>query len=832
MNVASKKVAEGRNIQASFLFFLSIFFLTSLFSKTFGQQTVITTTSFCVNDGTATIAGVPGVSPFNVVVITHPPLYNPVDAGGNRLSLIPDSTDTFGSLYPGNYVFEYTDANGAKTNVSATITGTYVIPGNADYSPIGVAPTNCIAGNTGVISGVLTNGLAPYVYKIVAGPNNVGKIDSTGTLSGLSGGTIYKVEAIDACNNQQTRDVSIPTMNISISNPSVSATSCTTFSLDAINTFPSPKPAGSKFVITNSSGVELGSGTSIPVSFTSTKSAVLAGLFVKLVDSCGGSSAPVPFSTLTNDWTFTAAATALNCATDNYSINSLTTTGFITPTATYTIRFSDGTSEVWDGTVPYTTTHPISAAGDNLTIEIKDGCNAVKTIVKDYSFSVDGTNVGVFENCNLSGIVNASSGLNGIAGINYSLPVNFSISPNPNGTVANTTGDFPNLPDGTYEISATDNCGRTFTYSKTFTHSWITYGNVVNECNIGFFLQYVTVPYNAKSPVTITQYDGSQPITSSSVVLSTKIENSTGNGNPNSLSPAAYITFTNRTVNQVTTYVVTDACGVSDTITLTNPAISSGPISHSSSVINKCVNRGDIYVTGVNDVNGNNQNPLNVRVWNINNPTNVLYNALPGYYRFTNTLILTDQPVGKYVVEYSLLYCNSSKTVYDTVEVAPYTQPSIKIGLYFKCDPLSPTTQLLVSGVGGIKPYTYQVIGSSPSGFTTTSQGSQAFTVPSTFNSIIVKIVDACGNGTTKAVPIKPALKPVIKLKGVVDPCLLPFSISMHVDSSIYSAFSATTYAWKKLTGTGASSTTIISTNASIPVTLPADAGKYSITIS
>lgn len=116
----------------------------------------------------------------------------------------------------------------------------------------------------------------------------------------------------------------------------------------------------------------------------------------------------------------------------------------------------------------------------------------------------------------------------------------------------------------------------------------------------------------------------------------------------------------------------------------------------------------------------------------------------------------TDLEPATYVVEYNMQTCNSK--VYDTVTIAPYAFPTQGQSAIYQCD--NNALSLGANVQGGIGPYSYQIIGSTPStpSIVTGVQSSPIFSINTgTIYSLVrLRAIDACGNATLDDVSVLP----------------------------------------------------------------------------
>jgi hypothetical protein len=115
-----------------------------------------------------------------------------------------------------------------------------------------------------------------------------------------------------------------------------------------------------------------------------------------------------------------------------------------------------------------------------------------------------------------------------------------------------------------------------------------------------------------------------------------------------------------------------------------------------------------------------------------------------------------DLEPAQYVVEYTQQTCNGR--LYDTVTVPPYAYPTQGQSAIYQCD--NNSFSLGADVHGGVSPYTFQIIGSLPEtpSIATAEQTSPLFSINTgTIYSLIrLRSVDACGNATLSDVSVLP----------------------------------------------------------------------------
>ena len=203
-----------------------------------------------------------------------------------------------------------------------------------------------------------------------------------------------------------------------------------------------------------------------------------------------------------------------------------------------------------------------------------------------------------------------------------------------------------------------------------------------------------------KVPVTYEQYDATY-----STLISTQTYS-----DPSGMNDANYgysdwytsVDFNNAQANTTYNYIITDACGRKDTVTVINGG---GHVANTLDgvVTPLCVNKGNI--TANYSYDGPTWNSVLLSLWDITNPTNPI---TTDYNTGTTTIgsyTWTDIGVGTYVIKMKPQYC--SEEIFDTVVIAPYKLPKLRKSIAFNCG--GTTINCVGSGKFGLKPYTFEI---------------------------------------------------------------------------------------------------------------------------
>lgn len=743
------------NLKLYLLIFVGLISPNLIYSQGSGA-TINISESRCVATGSIEAIGAIGVGPFTYDFVTYPQDYAYTG---------PTNSNLITALNPGNYVLRIIDegAGFLFTDYNITVPGTYVEP---TYNPTATSVTNCINGLNGSISGNLIDGRAPFYYEIIAGPMGIGTISNNGTFNNLGAGT-YTVRGYDSCGNFQTRQVTIDNFDWSLSNPGITKIGCGQYSFNSINI--SPALSGQNYSVKNGNTV-LASGASLPITFSNPDNTI-GNVKVCVTDSCGTEKC-VNFSV--SDWSISSSnATYVSCNT--FSLNSVTISG--SPIGPLTYGFIRGTGDtVWSNTIPFTFGNQIIPEYFWGLAIVKDGCGVIKKTpkVSDRFMQTAWVNTSiVYSSC-------TESNVTAIASWNYMNPVTFELDGGTPITV-NDNYTFQNIPDGSHTIKMTDSCGNSRTAYITVTHDWTKKigGSSYPYCEVGKVSNYVTVNRMMKSPITYKEWDSTY-----STLLATATYSDTSNTFKYNNDQYANVSFGSRLPNTTYNYIVTDACGRTDTVTIMT---GSGHQQNTLTAIVTplCIGKGNI--SGNYQSDNPNWNPRILKFykydganWVLENTQNMNNNS--GTYNYTN------KSAGLYKVVMTSPYCYDS--VQKIVTIDQYTLPKLKKSLAFAC--AQSTVEVVGNTNGGLAPYNYEIIQTIPSGGEKAPQASPIFTVNGNYTLIRLRVVDACGNTSLQDVAVRPPAQPKMKINQKLPNCNLN-QLELWIDSSIVQQ----TYEWR-----------------------------------
>lgn len=617
--------------------------------------------------------------------------------------------------------------------------------------------------------------------------NPIQTCNSTGVFSNISYGsyyiTVHDRGCVDTVFSRSFVEAKpVPGLN----NVTVSGTTCTGFNIQTnggTNLFTNPRyclyDVNGNEVICNNTGVFTGISP-------------LGTYCVRAITSCSDTTAPVCVSVVPPTPSVAASVQLSNktCTTFTATITgktNLTNPEYCLFDAANNPLLLCNNTGVFDN-LPY----------GSYKITITDGC--VDTVItRNFSASqpVPGIN-GSFTVSNKG----CSSFTATVSGNNLISPTYYLFDENNNEVAHNTTGVFNNLPYGRYCAEIKDACGNT-TARNCQTVS-VDKGITVSAsktCTYDYTSMQISFAGTNK-PYTINIYHPSGAL--------------------------VYNTTTNNTTTTVTSLpslpdglqykvVGNDLCNNADSILVVPVA---AHITKTVTVNSKCPSAawqngsGDISVTCSS--NYYTVTPALIK------KDGFTYNA--GYSSNSGSnYIFSDLGPGTYIIQYTMQNCSGKQ--YDTVTVAPYTFPNQSKSAVYQCNDLS--FSLGASVTGGVGPYQYEIIGSTPSSpsIVTPKQSSAVFAINNgtTYSLIRLRSTDACGNAALNDVSVLPLQNISVKANST---CLYN-NITLSVDT-----IANATYQWyKKRTPTDS---TLLDDSIvyNIPFLEPEDVGTYVCKVS
>lgn len=375
----------------------------------------------------------------------------------------------------------------------------------------------------------------------------------------------------------------------------------------------------------------------------------------------------------------------------------------------------------------------------------------------------------------------------------------FTLYDNSNNPVdSNSTGVFDNIPYGSYCIKVQNSC-----YDTSFTRCFsanavpvsVTVGSSAS-CTIGKTNLSVNIS-NGTAPFTINIYNPWGALVNSTL---SNTASTTISGLPGLPAGFSY------------KVVASGACSGMDSALVT-PLVYT--LSKSINANSKCP--GGLWQNGSGDLlvnatySGGAVTPAIIQ--KDGTTVNIPFTVQSGSnFTFTNM-----QPA-TYIIQYTLQTCGN--IVYDTFNLAPYTYPDLDKSAVYQCN--NNSFSVNAAAVGGIAPYSYEIIGSSPSSpsIIQAPQSSPIFAISNgtTYSLVRLRVIDACGNATINDAGILPLSNTIITASSQ---CYYN-AINLTVDTIANAG-----YTWYKKTS--ATDSTLISSNQTytIPYLLPADTGTY-----
>ena len=371
---------------------------------------------------------------------------------------------------------------------------------------------------------------------------------------------------------------------------------------------------------------------------------------------------------------------------------------------------------------------------------------------------------------------------------------------NSGGTIIanNATGTFNNVAYGAYCIDITNSCLDTtiqrcfnvapnaITTTVTATPSCaLTTADIAVQINSGF------------GPYTINVYDDLNNLVRTTNTASTNV----------TLSALPTLV-----IGQTFRVVVSSACGAPATQFVTAQR---SVFNRTPTVIARCpsgtwpMGSSDLQVVATTNLTS-----VNMSITQKNfAATTINYSSKAG-----NTFMFTNLEPATYVVTYTFGGC--VQTVNDTVVVGPYQYPNLSQSAAYQCDNNSFSVGASVNG--GVSPFGYEVIGSSPSSPSIISgtQANPVFTISNGVQYSLVRLraTDACGNATLNDVSILPLANVVVRASSQ---CWYN-DITLTTDT-----VPNATYTWYKKTSATDSVLIGSSVAYNIPYLLPGDTGVY-----
>ncbi len=427
---------------------LSIFTVGELCAQPCSSLEIVSavpTESRCMATGTIQVNVTGGSGSYNYKVT------GPVNTNFTSSSLIT-------GLVPGDYsvVIQDVVSNCLDTMNNVTVTGSYTDP----RFSLNKTDVTCMNAANGTISlNDQSGGRSPFTYTIVApSPDNVGVSNTTGSFTGLGGGD-YSVELKDSCGGIQTRRVVVLGYNWWIQTVNGSRVNCSDASFDIrlVDSRGNVNTSGTAFNGFQYGVVNSPGDTTWYNSRTFTHPAGskrIVPLVVK--DNCG--------NIMSTSWlnpVFPSVAnvvTVSNASCNSFSAQITGQTNLTNPT--YCLYNSSNVQVACNSTGLFT---GLTAGAYN--IQIKDACFDT-TILRNFTAQMPKPSLNANVTTTRVDCGHFNANVSGIT--NFTNP-QFCLLDGTGAQIAcNTTGAFSNLANGSYCITARDNCYDT-TVSRCFT---------------------------------------------------------------------------------------------------------------------------------------------------------------------------------------------------------------------------------------------------------------------------------------------------------------------------------------------------------------------------
>ncbi len=653
-------------------------------------------------------------------------------------------TGTFMGLAYGSYCIRITDVC-YDTTIIRCFTATRPVPSVG--ANVGISNQVC-ATFTATINGQ-TNLTTPQ-YCLYDSADVVITCNSTGIFPNLAYGT-YCIKTDDACvDTIITRCFTATRPAPVLNTPVISGSSCGSFTVTGSGTG----------LITPVYCIYDSTGALVTCDSSGTFTGLPHGTYCMTAISCGDTTAPRCFTTTPPT---PSVAASVQISGRNCTGFTATITGQTNLTAPQYCLYDTANVQVSCNTTGVFTNIPYGS----YCIKVIDSCTN-DTITRCFSTArtipaINGTIQQLNSTC--------STFSARVTGTNLTAP-QYCLYDSSNVLIrCNTTGTFDSLAYGRYCVRVQDACGDTFRVCRTFVPVRGLNITSSKSCTIGnanINVQFLSG--NAPYIVNIFHPDGSTVFTD------------TASTNPvQTLLPALAPGLSYKIIGR-------DACGFSDTGSVVPDA---SIVTKSIRAISKCPSSA--WANGSGDlsvISYSNLYTVRPRIIKKNGAAFVLsYSSNSG-----STYLFNDLEPASYIVEFNMLTCNTK--LYDTFALQPYSYPTQGQSAIYQCDDNS--FSLGADVLGGVSPYTYQIIGSMPAtpSIVSTTQTNPIFTINNgtTYSLVRLRTIDACGNATLSDLSVLPLQNISITS---TDRCYYD-TVTLSVD-----AIANSTYAWyKKRTAT------------------------------
>jgi hypothetical protein len=721
-------------------------------------------TNFACSTFTATVTGAQNLTN---------PQYCLFNASNDTIAC--NSTGVFNNIPYGDYCIRAIDIC-YDTVITRCFTAARPVP---SVDPDALITNQTCSTFTASITG-WSNLYNPNFCLYVDGDTTALACNTTGTFTNIPYGQ-YCIQVVDGCDSTTITICFKPVRPIPVLNPvNIGGVNCNTF-----NAGTGGGGIGAQYCLYDSLG------NIITCNSTGVFDSLPHGNYcIRAITNCGDTTQPVCFSS-TRPRPSVAA---------NVSISNRTCTGF-TATVTGQQNLTNPqyclVNNVGDTVTCNTTGVFANIPYGSYCIAIKDGCYDT-TITRCFTQnravpSVNATLQITGSTCNT-----VSFRANGT---NLTSPTYCLYDSLNNQVACNTTGIFNNMPWGRYCVQVANGCNdTTFTVCQTFNAPYKITLSTSKSCNIGN--ANVTTQFESpRSPYTIKYYHPNGSL----------LQTVTTSTNPYTIVLPALPAGLSYKI------VASDNCGRTDSALIVPDATI---VTKNTSVNKKCPTA--TWVNGSGDIVSSCSSNFYAVL-----PTIIKKNGANYVRSFSsvsgNIYTFADLEPATYVVEYTLQTCNTK--LYDTVTVSPYTYPSQGQSAIYQCD--NAGFSLGANVQGGISPYTYQIIGSTPDtpSLIATQVNNPVFTINNgtTYSLIRLRVIDVCGNATLDDVSVLPLQNFAITAS---DSCFYR-DITLTVDTvpnATYTWYRKTTPYDSVLLGTGS--------NYNLPFFRPEEIGTYVCKIS
>ena len=648
------------------------------------------------------------------------PNYCIVDASGGSVPGQPcNKTGVFVNVPYGSYTVYVTDGCGGAV-LSIGFASAKLVKSVA--STVSVSGGTCSGFNVSL--GGAVNLVSPQ-YCILDSLGNTLACDGNGVFNGMAYGS-YCIDVTDACGDTTIQRCFHQYLQaVSGGSASVSNKTCSSFSVTVKG---QANVYNGQYCLLDSTG---NPAAGIPCNSTGVFINLPYGKYcIQTTDACSGTANTVCFSAV-------VPAPAVGAVV----VSNKTCAGF-TATQTGQKNLTSPTYCLLDalgnivGACNGTGIFAVTNYG-SYTIETVDVCS--DTLVAPFSVSRPIPSVSPTVNLSNQNCTGFTVTITGQA--NLTNPLYFLVDSLGDSVSMNNMGVFADIPYGSYCINITDGCGDT-----TITRCFSAQPNPI------------AIALTAKPSCTYNATDVAVNISSGFGPFTVLVYDLFGHLLADTTAAASTIVISGlpKTTIPLFKVVVSGSCGAPTTnFVVGTPTV----LTRSYQVVPKCPSSavpsgsGDLTVTA-----SSNLTPVNMQITQFNfSPVSISYSYNSGSnYTFSNL------DAGTYVVTYSFSSCSS--TISDTVVVPPYTFPGLDRSAAYQCNDNSFT--ISASASGGVSPFTYAIIGSTPSSpvVNTSPQSNPLFSINTgaQYSLIRLRAIDACGNSALADVDILPLQNTII----------------------------------------------------------------------